>query len=137
LRTILFLFFTTLCYAAEPDWTANVPAGGRSNPYQFTDEDFLQAKQQGKIHAQHYPVSVTGMLPPYAPIKRALEDDENLFRVLLKNIFASVSGLRSLNEFLAWVGLHPYPKETDTGVYSVPYPDGKRPEYPPMGFGLI
>jgi cytochrome c2 len=119
LATGLFLFLSllfTITTQAAPDWSEGVLIlpGGRPNPYELNDQEFHAAQMQGRIHTQIYPVSVTGMLPPFAPINRFLNIDK-----VTKNL-----------------GLHEYPQSTDQGVYSVPYPNGKRPEYR-MGFGLI
>lgn len=101
--------------SAGPDWTegVSIPAGGRPNIYQWQEIDFLAYQKAGKIHAQVYPVSVTGMLPPYEPLKKFITD-----------------GL------LADLGLHPYPAIGESGVYQVPYPGDSRPETR-MGLSLI
>ena len=97
------------------DWSEDVaiPAGGRPNIYQWSAPDFFAYQKAGRIHAQVYPVTVTGMLPPYEPLKAIVNDS-----------------------LLAKLGLHPYPAITDQGVYQVPYPGGVRPETR-MGLSLI
>jgi mono/diheme cytochrome c family protein len=116
--SLLSLFFfspTVDAQVSMPDWSegAPVPAGGRGNIYQWQPQDFFAYQKAGKIHAQIYPVDITGMLPPYQPIKKFLGDS-----------------------FYSDLGLHPYPKETDQGVYQMPYPEDIRPETR-VGFGLI
>ncbi|WP_374029442.1 hypothetical protein [Bdellovibrio bacteriovorus] len=140
LLVIFALSFASLSHAfSEPDWSegAVVPATGRENIYQWSDEDFVQFKNQGKIHTQIYPVSVTGMLPPYAPVQRLIEEDpKNPFKKWLQKILNGVSGYKSFDDVLRTLGLHKYPKATDEGVYAVPYPNNIRPDER-MGFGLI
>lgn len=124
---------------AGPDWKegTSIPSGGRPNPYELSSSDFDLFRNAGKIHAQIYPVEVTGMLPPYEPIRRLVEEDSKKpLRKFLNSLFRNLSGYRSMDEIFKDLGLHPYPAVTDQGVYSVPYPQGMRPEHR-MGFGLI
>ncbi|WP_295901001.1 hypothetical protein [uncultured Bdellovibrio sp.] len=143
MKTYILAMFTFLlsisANAFAPDWSEGtlIPEGGRENIYQWSDADFLHYKNQGKIHTQIYPVTVTGMLPPYAPIKKLIdEDSNNPFKKWLQGILQGVSGYKTFNDVLKNLGLHPYPKQTDDGVYAVPYPNNIRPDEL-MGFGLI
>lgn len=122
----------------EPDWSAGAPvAGPRENIYNWDEEQFSIHRNKGLVHAQIYPVTVTGILPPYAPIKRLIEEKSgNPFKNWVRQIIKGFSGYESFDDVLKHLGLHPYPLETDRGIYSVPYPNGRRPETP-MGFGLI
>lgn len=134
----LLLIPAILC-ASEPDFRpgASVPLEGRANPYELSGEEFLAAQKSGKIHAQIYPVEVTGLLPPIAPLRKVLEGQEkNIFNAIAQFFFRELSGIHSLNDLLGWMGLPKYPKASDQGVYSVPFPDGIRPQTK-MGFGLI
>lgn len=139
-----FLFITSVVFgfsalALEPDWSAGapVPSTGRANIYAWSAEEFAHYQTQGKIHAQVYPVTVTGLLPPYAPVRRLLEEDSrNPFRNWIQSLMKGLSGFRTFNDVLKDLGLHEYPKESERGVYAVPYPNGVRPQEL-MGFGLI
>lgn len=136
---LLFAFTSLTSHAVEPNWSEGtpVPPNGRENIYQFSEEKLSTFANQGKIHAQVYPVTVTGILPPFAPIKRLIEDTErNPLRKWLQRIFRKISGYKSFNDFLETLGLHSYPQRTDEGIYSVPYPNNVRPDYL-MGIGLI
>lgn len=140
---ILAMLVILLSFSAKaftpPDWSMNAvaPPGGRENIYQWSDEDFLKYKNQGKIHTQIYPVTVTGMLPPYEPIKRMIEEDNHSpFRKWVQKVLQTMSGYKSFHDVLVSLGLHEYPQTTDEGVYSVPYPNNIRPDEL-MGFGLI
>ncbi|OQW48560.1 MAG: hypothetical protein A4S09_03960 [Proteobacteria bacterium SG_bin7] len=132
------LWLNATSYAQnEPDWSAPVPENGRVNPYNLDVETFQMARNQGQIHAQIYPVSVTGALPPYKPIESILgSKDTHVFRRWLNQIFKSLVGLHNLNDVLELLGLHDYPKENDVGVYKVAYPNNKRPDYK-IGFGIV
>lgn len=139
LSTILLITFLTTLARAQNRWDEGfpVPAGGRPNINNLSEKDFKASRDSGKIHAQIYPVTVTGILPPYKPVKNIIEDDSNNpIKVVLSKIIQGVSGISSFDQFLQSLALHPYPQATDTGVYQVPYPMGIRPEHR-MGFGLI
>ena len=140
-----FLSFLALCWclsfahAAEPDWREGAVStpDQRANPYGLDSSSFSAKKDAGRVHAQVYPVSVTGMLPPFEPLRRMLEvDDGNPLKQIFRKMFGGISGFREVNDILAWVGLHEYPGPGEAGIYAVPYPDGKRPDYR-MGFGVI
>ncbi len=123
----------------EPDWNESftVPDGGRANPYNLDGEVFSENRNQGQIHAQIYPVTVTGSLPPFRPFQRVFENDEsNLFRKWMNEIFKGLIKIKNFNDAMTWVGLHDYPSENDIGVYKVAFPNGQRPNYK-MGFGII
>ncbi len=120
-------------------WSENfeVPAGGRPNPFLLSDSDYAIYKNKGKLHTQRYPLEITGMLPPYEPIKNFFDIDfDNPFRQFLQTFVKGLARIESFDDVLKWIGLQPYPLETDTGVYSVPYPNDQRPDYG-LGFGVI
>ncbi len=117
---------------AEP-----IPREGRANILALSENVWPQSVRQGRLHAQLYPVSVTGVLPPERPIKNLFQSlRENAFAPLFRWIFRSQMPFIDFAGFLNWLGLHPYPLATDHGVYSVPYPDDRRPDYP-MGYRTL
>lgn len=125
--------------AAQTPWDEGlqIQADGRNNPLQIPEDQRSEMIRAGKIHTQIYPVNVTGLLPPLKLAKDLFDKDpSNPVRQFLQGIFQSITKVKSLNQLMAWVGLHPYPAETDTGVYSVPYPNGQRPNYL-LGYGQI
>lgn len=114
-----------------------IPAGGRTNVFNLTPEEYASSVKRGKIHTQIYPVSVTGILPPLRPIQNFLEKDSgNPLKQVIQGLFKNFTGVKSVNDIFKWVGLHEYPKEFEEGVYAVPYPNDQRPNYL-MGFGVI
>lgn len=125
--------------SASPNWSqgAIIPEEGRGNIYEFPQDIYLQKRRQGLIHTQVYPVTVTGVLPPYRPIRRVLEEDNNNpLRRWIQSIMRDLSGFDSFKGILVDLGLHKYPSVTESGIYSIPHP----PEYSDielMGFGLI
>jgi hypothetical protein len=136
LITLIFIFFTN---ALAADWSDHfyIPPGGRVNPYNLNKSELDESVKNGKLLMQHYPVTETGLLPPYQPVQNFFEkENKNPLKEIIKQLFVNSTQFESLNDILSWIGLHPYPKESDQGVYSVPYPNGKRPDYL-MGFGTI
>jgi len=94
-------------------------------------------QKQGKLHAQVYPVTVTGMLPPYMPIRNIIEgDSRNPIKNWLQKMFHRASGFNTFDDVLENLGLHNYPAKSDEGIYAVPYPNEIRPDER-MGFGTI
>lgn len=136
LVTGLLLFSGLTVNATTPDWSEKAAPPG-ANPYLLAPTDFAPVRDAGKIHAQIYPVSITGILPPYEPIRHLVEDtSRNPLREFLNTLFRSASGYGSMDDLLKDLGLNEYPKASDQGIYAVPYPEGVRPEHR-MGFGLI
>lgn len=143
LLVIVSVSFATMPSAhaesGQPDWSEGVPIpeGGRPNPYQLDAGDYRDAVGAGKLHAQLYPVEITGALPPWEPMKRVLDGPaNNPLSDFIREVFRRLIGVRGTDDVFAWLGLHPYPSVSDTGVYAVPYPEGRRPDFR-MGFGLI
>ncbi len=140
--TLKVLFLIAICvqaFAKTPDWSENfpIPAGGRFNPYELGNEDFLQSQKQGKIHTLQYPVTVTGILAPYYPVKNFIEEQtQDPFRLIMQTLFHSFTKVKSFKQLMQWIGMPEYPAPQDTGVFSVPYPKDKKPDYP-MGFTLM
>jgi cytochrome c553 len=125
--------------AGGPDWSAGaiIPPGGRPNPFDLEGAAWAQAIEAGKVHAQVYPVEITGLLPPFTPLRNFLDSPaDNPLRRLLQSAFQGVSGWRSLDQLESWMGMQPYPAAGEGGIYSVPLPPGKFPEQR-LGFGLI
>ncbi|MCO5144271.1 MAG: hypothetical protein M9962_14375 [Oligoflexia bacterium] len=114
-----------------------IPINGRTNPLNLSAHDFIKYKEAGQIHAQSYPVDITGILVPYYPTKRLLKpNNPNPLIAFLRNLFAGVTDISSFSALTKWLGLHPYPSKSDQGIYSVPYPNGERPDHL-MGLGFI
>jgi hypothetical protein len=133
-----FFCFLPMGFAAnhynytEVDFYENHPVqvDGNKNPFQLPPGQYEAAVEKGRLHAILYPVDNTRFLPPSEPVRRVLEEKSfDPLKQLLKLVFQQVTKLKSMNDLFAWLGLHPYPKETDTGVYSVPYPNGVRPDF--------
>lgn len=140
LFSVLFsicLFQTARAY--EPDWSENavISSDPRENIYLLSDDEFQKTVTQGKIHAQEYPVTVTGILPPYRPVKKILDGGSyNPIKIFVAKILEGVSGIKSFDSILSYLGLHNYPSKSETGIYSIPYADISR-HHDFIGIGLI
>lgn len=118
--------------ANQPDWSENasIEATGRPNPYSFEESELNSHVQAGRLNAVVYPVNVTGVLVPYQPLVNFFaNNDNNPLRWLLNSMFKNLSRFKSMDHMYEWLGLSHFPSPTDEGVYSVPYPNGTRPEY--------
>jgi len=133
LSALLGFFCFCSMASANVDWSEAYenPPGGRANPYTLESNILDETIKKGKIHTQRYPVSVTGVLLPEAPIKRVLNDESNNpIKLLFNQIFRNVIGVNDFNGLFKWVGLLEYPdEESGHPDYEIPYPDGHRPEY--------
>ena len=146
IRLLVFFLFSILALGAKAEyvfdeglWDAGftVPEGGRNNPYKLDSVSHPKFINAGKLHAQSYPVTVTGVLPPYTPIKNVLDaPPSDPLRKMIQDIIKGVGSFKNFNQALGYIGMHPYPLATDTGIYSVPFPNGVRPDHP-MGLGFI
>lgn len=134
----ILLWVTMTLAAAEPDWSqgARIPPGGRPNPYQLQENERVSVERNGRLHAQIYPVEISGLLPPIRPLENFFSKEGSPLKEILRIFMAGIMGIKDLNDLMAWIGLHKYPKASDRGVYSVPYPNKTRPNHR-MGYGRI
>lgn len=138
LAAIIPFSFSIAWSKTAPDWSkgATVPADGRANIYNHNGSDFMRFFEAGQVHAQAYPVTVTGVLPPYQPIKRVIEEpNTNAFRKFFQRVLKRVSGVNSFSEVLKGLGLHPYNGPGATGIYDITPPPPQPESY--MGFGIL
>ncbi len=122
-----------------PDWSAGapIPAEGRSNPYKWAPDTLREKIRTGRIHALQYPITATGLLIPARPALRTLnaKPGEPLFG-LMRILLSLSPDFEDFQGFWKWLGLHEYPGSETTSEGEIPFPGGKRPEYP-MGVSLI
>jgi len=137
---LLVIFFLSLPLYAKyanlnnvADWSnqATIPLGtSRENIYQLNPEKLKQYQKDGYIHALIYPVSVTGLLMPFDPLKNFLEaDTKNPIKKIIRRITNKKMGFKTVKGFYQWLGLNEYPQEGARGVFKIPYPNGTRPEF--------
>ncbi len=142
-RGVLFfgLIFGAMTARAglNPTWAEGVPVfpGGQPNPFGLDDSTVRDAVEKGRGHALQYPVTATEILIPYWPIDRLLKNPTNF---PMKAIFLATiqwaGNIGSADALFSWLGMPPYPQETDTGVYKAPFPGGRRPTHP-MGASIV
>lgn len=124
----------------EADWSdkAYIPDGeNRANIFNMDDTTLNQFRNQGLIHAQRYPVEVTGLLIPYKPLLTFLEaDTHNPIKKILFDLGRMYSGFYSEQAFYEWLGLGQNNSENETGIYKIPFPNGKKDNLY-LGAGII
>lgn len=122
-----------------PDWSisAPVPIDGRANIYQLSEAEFVLRKEEGKLHAQIYPVAVTGLLPPYEPIRRFIEEkSDNPLRWLIQKMVRTFVSYKTFDQVLKDLGLHRHPGDQGTEPYTAPWPRQLMAS-DRMGIGLV
>lgn len=141
LKFLILLSLAIPAYAFAwdaPLWSESraTPTNGLSNPFNLPHNEYQRQIYQGRTHALSYPVTVTGVLLPYYPIKTILESDtENPIRKILYKFIKGIANVRSFDDMNRWLGLNSYPDEVGEGAYLVPRPDNLLEER--MGFTLM
>ncbi len=138
--TLPMHLWTIQSYAWDPTplWSENrpTPVDGLSNPFNLDTNELARQNLQGRKHALSYPVTATGILLPYYPIKTILESDtENPIKKILYKFIKGVAEVKSFDDMNRWLGLNTYPSEVGEGAYMVPRPDNILEER--MGFTLM
>lgn len=144
---ILSILFGLLSFNAHADYvpytadwsdSAVIPLGtNRANIYNLDPVTFEQMKTEGLKHAMNYPVTVTGLLIPYQPFLNYFKSDTKspLKKVLLE-LGKDYAGFKTESELYEWLGLNKFNPDTATGIYKIPYPNGKKDQFY-LGAGLI
>jgi len=122
------------------DWSdhAIIPRGtNRANIYNLDATTLEEMKVAGYNHASVYPVTVTGLLIPYQPLLNFFKaDNSNPIKKLILKMGKNLSGFKSEVELYEWLGLNQFNSESATGIYKIPYPNGKKDQFY-VGAGLI
>ncbi len=100
--------------SAQPTWSVDepLPQGGRGNPYQLNDQDLEATVAAGRAHAVNYPSGVSETVYPL----------DVFFRGFDSAVFRAASGYDTPDDAYEWLGLPPFPRPEDKGVYAVPLP---------------
>lgn len=131
-----------ICDAEGVDWSrdAVVPEGtDRGDLYGYGDPQLLEAvRMQGLESALVWPVDVSGVLLPWAPMNAFLSDAEgDRQREAFTNLARNALGFGTMEEMYDWLGLPRYPNHEDAvGVSAMPYPGGAQPG-DAMGAGRV
>jgi mono/diheme cytochrome c family protein len=137
-KYILFILLFS-SFAAEAQWEREIEVNGnRTNIYGLSESVWNQKIMAGRKHALIYPVSVTGLLIPYEPMKTFFNSSENdPVRELLFKLAQVVTPFKSMAEVYNWLGLHSYPTTSDERNPN-PLPDiSFRERELPMGATLM
>ena len=135
------LFFSANALAlTEADWSRNVrieSGENRENILQLNAEEMAHYKSLGIKHALQYPVTVTGLLIPYQPLLNFFKaDTKNPLKKLAQDITKSRVGFKNEEELYQWLGLNKFNPPTATGIYQIPFPNGKKDQFY-VGAGLV
>ncbi len=116
--------------AESPDWSEGVRVTTpRSNPYGLDSAEFAAARREGDLHALEYPLEISGVLIPWRPVERFLDDrSSNPIRELFRRAFAGFAKIRSSDDLFARMGLHPYPKTDAEGADGIPHRGAAAPK---------
>jgi hypothetical protein len=142
LLSTLFCSMTKAAYN-EPDWSKNVVLSegeNRGNIFNLDSDELIEAKKLGIIHAEVYPVSVTGLLIPYKPLMTFLESKPtNPLKKLIYDLGKDYTGFYTEKDLYAWLGLSENTTDINAkndDVFSIPYPNGKKDQFF-LGAGII
>jgi cytochrome c553 len=131
---LLFSYLNSSAQVAQPEsakWLENesVPTP-RPNPYNLEPVALITSIRKGQVHAQKYPIEISGVLLPEKPFRDILDNTSwNPIKGLFNEIFKEFAGFKSFNGLFEWVGLIEYPLPTDKQQFQIALPDEKRPEY--------
>lgn len=107
---LLIVLVSTPGYTQEWSKGVTIPPDGRPNPYELSEPEFLEAMDKGRRHALYYPVTETGILLPYFPIKRLIEGDtSHPLKKLISEWLGVLSPFESFDEMEGWLGLLSFP----------------------------
>lgn len=137
---ILSLFSINAHADYTADWSENavIPAGtNRANIYNLDPVTLEAMKTAGYKHAMNYPVNVTGLVIPYQPLLNFFKASPlNPLKQIVLQIGKNYTGFKSETELYQWLGLSPFNSPNETGIYKMPYPNGK-PDQFYVGAGLV
>lgn len=112
LKYILFTFlFLFPVVSPKAQWTRETEVlQPRDNIYGLASTEWETTVMAGRKHALFYPVSVTGLLIPFEPMKTFFNSAEtDPVRRLLFTMAQTVSPFKSMTQVFSWLGLHNYP----------------------------
>lgn len=122
------------------DWSehASIPAGeNRANIYNLDAKTLELMKTEGYKHAMNYPVTVTGLLIPYQPLLNFFKAEaNNPLKKFILQMGKNYTGFKNETEFYEWMGLNQFNSPEATGIYKMPYPNGKKDQFY-VGAGLV
>lgn len=134
-----FLFTILLASEAHAQWARDIEVNGnRENIYGHSSSQLNEKIMAGRRHALFYPVTVTGLLIPYGPMKTFFNSAENdPVRRLLFTMAQTVTPFKSMNEVYNWLGVHHFPAQDDSRNPNPLPPLSAKEKELPMGASLL
>ncbi len=132
-----------ICDRERADWSraATVEPGTHRGDIYRLGEALPAVEAEGLAHAQVWPVTVSGILMPYAAMNRALDPEADDPRLLtLRGNAAETVGFETTEGFYRWLGLPAYDPPGEGPFAGLPYAAPRPPGAPddaPMGVGVI
>jgi mono/diheme cytochrome c family protein len=118
-------FFLTQCFlvsfsASAADWSreAQLPGGdGRKSPhhraniYQLSPESWEESVNLGRLHAFHYPVTITELNIPFKALKDFLDAEPNdPLKKWIYQISQKATKFESTQDVMDWLGIQAFPE---------------------------
>lgn len=120
-----------VCDHDAADWSRDAtlpPEGHRANIFELADDDWAAAREDGLLTASAWPITVSGLLLPYAPLAAFLDDtDPDPTKAALRSGAKAILGFDTMAGMYDWLGLPPYSPADATGAFRTPYPPGLGP----------
>lgn len=117
-----------VCDRLAADWSrdAQVPDGeSRANIFDLDADQLPEVARHGIRHATQWPITVSGMLLPYEPVRHFLDDPaDNDEAQTYKNLVGSLLGFSDLQGLYDQVGVPPFNDASATGIYDIEVPPG-------------
>ncbi len=137
-----FSLFSTAVFSQWDEDTTLATSDGRwsvefrENIYSLTSEQWKASIQKGQNHALVYPVTVTGLLIPYRPLKKFLEDSGSPFQRWLYTQTQRRMPFDSMDTFYDWLGINHFPEDESANLSQLIHPGPKMADER-MGASLI
>lgn len=111
-KLILFATIPSIVWG-QADWSRDFEVKEpRENLYQLETNLYQKKVMEGRRHALFYPVAVSELMIPYAPLKTFFESTpDDPVRKLIYQLAKVVSPFKSMGEVFGWLGLHDFPTE--------------------------
>jgi mono/diheme cytochrome c family protein len=136
-----FVFLVGFCLtsiavgAERPDWSEGARiTTPRTNPYGLADAELADDRREGLLHALEYPLDISGVIIPWRPMQRFLDErSPNPIRALLQSVFGGLSRIKSSDDLFKLAGLNEYPRSSAEGADEIPH---RGPNYPSTRMGV-
>lgn len=112
---LILLILPQLAWS-QADWSREVEVlAPRENIYRLSEGEFSKTIMEGRRHALLYPVTVSKLTIPYAPLVTYFESEpDGPVKRILVDLAKVVTPFKNMNEVFSWLGLHEYPESAQS-----------------------